>query len=121
MTPDGVPRTAALLFTGQRGGALNRDYFNPGIWHPARLAAGLPASRDNGMHALRHFYASVRLAGRGRRQAGAGIPGPPLGGVHAGRLRHLMPDPEGRAVRAVEDALSEAGTVPEMAQEADDQ
>ena len=31
------------------------------VWKPALDAAGVPATRANGMHALRHTYASVLL------------------------------------------------------------
>jgi transposase len=33
------------------------------LWHPARAKAGVPEAHDNGMHALRHFFASVVLDG----------------------------------------------------------
>ena len=60
----GEPHTARLLFTTPRGGAPNRDYFDLRTWRPARRAAGLADTRENGMHALRHYYASRLLAGR---------------------------------------------------------
>jgi integrase len=31
------------------------------VWHRALEAAGVEATRANGMHALRHFYASVLI------------------------------------------------------------
>jgi site-specific recombinase XerD len=49
----------ALLITTSVGSAVNRKWFSPDVWQPA-----LPASfrgRDNGVHALRHFYASSLL------------------------------------------------------------
>ena len=70
-TPDGPPTTAPLLFYTRERGALNRNYFNPYLWKPALVSAGViaarlsgerfEASREHGMHALRHFYASVLL------------------------------------------------------------
>jgi integrase len=33
------------------------------VWKPALSAAGVPPARENGMHALRHWYASVQLDG----------------------------------------------------------
>ena len=41
--------------------ALNRNYFNSHVWKPALAKAGVKASRENGMHALRHWFASVLL------------------------------------------------------------
>jgi integrase len=60
-TLDGSPATASLLFTGSAGLALYRNRFNDRVWGPALRAVGVEAGRDNGMHALRHFYASVLL------------------------------------------------------------
>jgi integrase len=58
---DGEPVTARLVLTNRERNAMNRNYFNTRIWHRALAAAGLPDGRQNGMHALRHFYASVLL------------------------------------------------------------
>ncbi|WP_234442991.1 integrase [Streptomyces cellulosae] len=59
--------------TGRERKAINRDYFNSYVWKPALAEAGVIASleegntngarvwepsRENGFHALRHFYAS---------------------------------------------------------------
>lgn len=49
-----------LLYSRERK-ALDRHYFNAHLWKPALATAGIQASRANGMHALRHFYASVLL------------------------------------------------------------
>jgi integrase len=108
-TPDGKPRTALLLFTGPRGSAVNRNHFNAHAWRPARRKAGIAATRENGMHVLRHTYASVLLAGgvdirRLSEYLGHHDP--------AFTLRvysHLMPDAEDRALRAIEAALSGNG------------
>nr|WP_309251781.1 tyrosine-type recombinase/integrase [Micromonospora saelicesensis] len=40
---------------------LSRSKFNPGVWKPAIRAAGIPDDHHNGMHVLRHTYASVLL------------------------------------------------------------
>ncbi|MFI6354665.1 tyrosine-type recombinase/integrase [Streptomyces sp. NPDC050743] len=60
-TLDGPPVTASLIFTGSMGLALDRNRFNHRVWRPALRAAGVETGRENGMHALRHFYASVLL------------------------------------------------------------
>ncbi len=68
---DGPPATKWLIFTGPRGGHVWRTSLNEEAWKPALAAAGIipvpergrpyAESRENGMHALRHFYASVLL------------------------------------------------------------
>lgn len=58
----GKPVTIALMFTTPRSrNALNRQSFNTRTWRPALSAAGLQITRENGMHVLRHTYASVLL------------------------------------------------------------
>ncbi|MEU4691018.1 tyrosine-type recombinase/integrase [Actinoplanes sp. NPDC023714] len=57
----GEPTTVKLVFTTSRRGALNRTTFNRLCWHPALAAAGLEQTRANGMHALRHLFASTLL------------------------------------------------------------
>lgn len=59
----GEPRTYNLILTSERGEPLSGSVTNRAIWHPAVSAAGLtPRIRLNGMHALRHFYASYALS-----------------------------------------------------------
>lgn len=69
---DGPPVTKRLLFTRHDGaGAVRRTDFNVRAWKLALVAAGVipqpkqgerrHAAREHGMHALRHFYASVLL------------------------------------------------------------
>lgn len=62
LTEDGKPRTHELIFTSQRGGAIDRNRYNV-TWRRARAAAGVPAGRENGFHVLRHTFASDALAG----------------------------------------------------------
>jgi integrase len=91
-TPDGEPRTAALLFTTPDGKALNRNNFNR-LWRPALVEAGIvptPAPgekarphREHGCHALRHT-AALGLARRERRH-------PHRGGVPRPRRPRLHP------------------------------
>lgn len=58
---DGKPTTVSLLLTSREKKALNRNYFNSYLWRPALLRAGVPDLRENGCHALRHFFASTAL------------------------------------------------------------
>ncbi|MFE1438559.1 tyrosine-type recombinase/integrase [Streptomyces sp. NPDC058739] len=60
-TLDGPLVTATLIFRSPEGLPLDRNRFNHRHWRPALRAAGVASGRDNGMHALRHFYASVLL------------------------------------------------------------
>ncbi|MCX5340518.1 tyrosine-type recombinase/integrase [Streptomyces atratus] len=69
--PDGPKVSARLLFTNTASGVVWRSNFNIQEWKPALAAAGLipdagpdgkhGSAREHGMHALRHFYASVLL------------------------------------------------------------
>jgi hypothetical protein len=71
MRPDGPLAERQLIFTNTADGIVWRSNFNIQEWKPALAAAGLipkPApgkpyasARQHGMHALRHFYASVLL------------------------------------------------------------
>jgi integrase len=57
----GSPRRVELLVSTRETTALQRNYVNAKVWKPALTAAGIEPTRENGMHALRHFYASVLL------------------------------------------------------------
>jgi site-specific recombinase XerD len=50
-----------FVFTSQAHDPLDRNYFSHGIWHRAPVEAGIEPGRDDGMHALRHFYAAVLI------------------------------------------------------------
>jgi integrase len=58
---EGTPTTVPLIISGVQGGALNRNSVNHYVWKPALTKVGVRAARENGMHALRHHYASVLL------------------------------------------------------------
>jgi site-specific recombinase XerD len=91
-----------LLFTTQRGTAVRQQVAADLLWHPALKAAGIEPSRATGMHALRHFYASVLL------DAGVNIKALSEWLGHADpafTLRvytHLMPESQRRARRALD-------------------
>lgn len=58
----GKPEKVALMFTTPRArGAVRRQRFNRGAWKAALREAGIPDDRENGMHVLRHTYASVLI------------------------------------------------------------
>ncbi|WP_353941839.1 site-specific integrase [Streptomyces sp. HUAS MG91] len=101
-TLDGPAVTASLIFVTVTGKPLNRTRFNEKVWQPALRTAGVPSGRENGMHALRHFYASVLLdAGESIKALSEYL------GHHdpAFTLRtytHLMPSSEARTRAAVD-------------------
>ncbi len=60
---DGEPVTVPLMITHPNGGAIGGDLFTKIAWRPAFSKAGLEyQNRADGMHALRHLYASTLLA-----------------------------------------------------------
>jgi integrase len=58
---DASPVTARLLFTTVEGRAITRTPFTQRHWHPALRAAAIAVERQNGFHALRHYFASALL------------------------------------------------------------
>jgi integrase len=111
LEPGGKPHTETLIFTTVRGLACARATFNKEVWRPARQAAGLPNVRENGMHALRHHYASVLLAGGVDIRALSEYLGHHDPAFTLRIYAHLMPGAEERARKAVEAALAAADLV----------
>ncbi|MET7493535.1 tyrosine-type recombinase/integrase [Streptomyces sp900116325] len=118
-TVDGPPVTAALIFRSPEGLSLNRNRFNDRQWRPALRAAGVVTGRDNGMHALRHFYASVLLDAGESIKALSEYLGHHDPGFTLRTYTHLMPASETRTRAAVDTvwAASVADNGPETAQE----
>jgi len=104
--PDGKPVTAQLLVTTTQGGAVHRSSFNISRWQAALKAAGIPAGRENGQHALRHYYASALLARGVDIRALSEYLGHHDPGFTLRTYVHLMPDADDRARAAVDAALS---------------
>lgn len=106
LEPDGPTRTTTLLFWGRERTAINRNYFNRHVWKPALRTAGVEATRENGMHALRHYLASVLLdAGESIRTVSDYL-GHADPGFTLRVYTHLIPGSEGRARTAVDRVLS---------------
>jgi integrase len=103
--PAGRPETSRLLFTTRERTALARTYFNRHVWKPALEAAGVPPTRDNGMHAARHYYASALLEDGVSIRAVAEYLGHNDPGFTLRIYAHLMPSSEDRARHAVDRAL----------------
>ncbi|MEV5976144.1 tyrosine-type recombinase/integrase [Streptomyces sp. NPDC052114] len=114
-TPDGPPVTATLVFYSREHKALNRNYFNMYLWKPALVSAGviperLPGerfkqSREHGMHALRHYYASVLLDAGENIKALAEYLGHADPGFTLRTYTHLMPNSQDRARQAIDSAF----------------
>jgi integrase len=101
------PGDDGLVFTSREHKMLNRNYFNARIWKPALKKAGIETTRANGMHALRHYFASVLLdAGESVRSL-ADYLGHSDPGFTLRVYTHLMPASADRARRAVESAFAD--------------
>lgn len=113
LRPDGPPVTKRLLFTRlDWAGAVRRTDFNDRSWKPALVAAGIipapklgerhQAAREHGMHALRHFYASVLLDAGENVKALSNYLGHNDPGFTIRVYTHLMPSSDTRARKAVD-------------------
>lgn len=105
-TPEGRPATARLLVTTPQGRAVHRSAFNVSRWQPALKAAGIPAGRENGQHALRHYDASALLARGVDIRALSEYLGHHDPGFTLRTYVHLMPDADDRARQAVDAAFA---------------
>jgi len=106
LEPGGKPHTETLIFTGKMRGAIESTYFNESVWHPAVRAAGLPVCRENGMHALRHFYASTLLRGGVDIKRVSAYLGHASAAFTLTTYIHLLADDEERSLRDIEAALA---------------
>ncbi|WP_371481958.1 tyrosine-type recombinase/integrase [Kitasatospora sp. NBC_00315] len=121
LTPDGPPLTKTLLFSRAEGGAVRRSDFNTYAWKPALVAAAIipepgkgerhQAAREHGMHALRHFYASVLLDAGENIKALSGYLGHSDPGFTLRVYTHLMPSSDRRARRAVDSLYGAADSL----------
>ena len=119
--PTGKPVATRLVFASRESGAINRNYFNARVWKKALRAAGVPDSRENGFHSLRHYYASVLLADGVDIRALASYLGHADPGFTLRVYTHLMPEVGDRARRAVDRAfgrLSANGGAPDVRHDA---
>lgn len=104
-----APSADGVIFTNGRGGLIRRQTFNSAIWTPARVAASIPALRENGMHALRHHFASVLLDGGESIRTVADYLGHADPAFTLRRYAHLIPASEDRARRVLDAAFCGAG------------
>jgi integrase len=123
LRPDGPTVTKQLLFTRLDGkGAVRRTDFNDRAWKPALVAAGVipapkpgerhKAAREHGMHALRHFYASVLLDAGENVKALSNYLGHNDPGFTLRVYTHLMPSSDARARKAVDGLYEDIDSTP---------
>jgi integrase len=105
VTLPGSATPIPLVLSTRERTALARTYFNQQVWKAALRQAGAAPTRDNGMHALRHFYASVLLDGGESIKAVSLYLGHADPGFTLRIYTHLMPSSEERSRRLVDEAL----------------
>ncbi|MFZ4177824.1 tyrosine-type recombinase/integrase [Streptomyces griseoincarnatus] len=121
--PDGPKVSVRLLFTNTASGLVWRSNFNIQEWKPALASAGLIAeagedgkhqsAREHGMHALRHFYASVLLDAGESIKAVSEYLGHADPGLTLRVYAHLMPSSQERTRKAVDRVLLPAPREPD--------
>lgn len=103
--PGGAATSATLLLSTRAGRALNRKNFNKKVWKLALVRAGVAPIRENGMHALRHWFASVLLDSGESIKAVSQYLGHSDAGFTLRTYTHLMPDSERRMRRAMDEVF----------------
>jgi integrase len=121
--PDGPEQSHRLVVSAVRGGVVDAKDFNKDRWKPALRAVGVPSgSYENGMHELRHFFASVLLDQGESIKAVAEWLGHSDPSFTLKTYTHLMPSSDARTKGAIS-SLYERRTVsdspdgPDTAQE----
>lgn len=104
--PDGPLVTVKLLVTTRESKACNRNHTNQEVWKPALEKVGIESARENGFHALRHFYAAVLLDANENIKALSRYLGHSSPTITLNYYGHLMPASEERTRSAVDRALS---------------
>lgn len=111
-TSDGPKVTRRLVFMAVGGNHVWRTSLNEESWKPALVsagvipepatkAAGYAAAREHGMHALRHFYASVLLDGGESIKAVSEYLGHSNAALTLRIYAHLMPSSQERTRTAI--------------------
>lgn len=108
--------TVRLVFTNAYERAIHRCNFDQKHWQRALKEAGVPKARENGFHALRHFYASALLDAGESIKAVSEHLGHSNPGFTLRVYTHLMPGSDGRARTAIDGLL---GSVADMGRPAD--
>ncbi|SDY98654.1 Phage integrase family protein [Micromonospora pattaloongensis] len=77
------------------------------MWKPAIRATGIEDTRHNGMHVLRHTYASVLLDAGESVKALSAYLGHADPGFTLRVYTHLLPSSEDRTRRAIDEAFAD--------------
>ncbi|MBE3014917.1 tyrosine-type recombinase/integrase [Microbispora sp. NEAU-D428] len=120
--PGDLPRAlvARLVFTTRQRTVIVRNEFNRFAWKTALEKAGLPTTRENGFHMLRHHFALVLLEDGVSIKAVTEFLGHADPGFTLRTYTHLMPSSEDRMRAAIESAWAEGrqtAQVPSMCPE----
>jgi hypothetical protein len=102
---DGETIVEKLVLSTRERTALNRNYINTYVWKVALAKVGMEGSRENGMHALRHWYASVLLDAGESIRAVAEYLGHSDPGFTLRVYTHLMPTSAARTRAAIDAVL----------------
>jgi integrase len=117
--PNGKPRTCNLLFRWTDGRFIKPRSYTEQVWKPALVAAGVipppdkdrrqrsryTTTRKEGLHQLRHFYASVMLAAGVSVKELAEYLGHADPAFTLRVYAHMMPGSYDRARRAIDERL----------------
>ncbi len=85
------PAVDGLIFTSRERQPMNRNYINAHVWKPALRLAGVEPTRHNGMHALRHYFASVLNRRGGVGEGRCGVPRARRSRFHVAGVRAPVP------------------------------
>lgn len=106
-TSAGKPVTVPLIVTTRESGACRRTTFNAETWKPSLTRAGIPTDdRENGCHALRHYFAAVVLDAGENVMALSKWLGHRSPAFTLKFYGHMMPSSEERTKSAVDAVLS---------------
>jgi integrase len=95
---------------------LHKNRFNTSAWRPALRKAGVPAGRQNGCHALRHYLASALLHDGCDIKALSEYLGHRSAAFTLSVYTHLMPAADDRARQAISSAGAGSSDGPATAQ-----
>jgi integrase len=109
LLPLGEPVTEPLVFTTTHSTVVRQAVFAAVAWHPALRKAGVELGRANGLHALRHFYASALLDSGESIKAVAEWLGHANPAFTLRVYAHLMPESPGRARTAFDGLFNGPG------------
>lgn len=98
------PGPDGLFFFSRERKPLNRNYINPAIWKPALVEAGIEPTRENGMHALRHHFASVMIQNGVAITEVSAFLGHSTASFTLKQYGHMLPDSEDRGRTAMDAA-----------------